>query len=97
MASLRGDTSPSSPRGEKAEAHSGAIDVRTAVTRARLFRYLLVRTAATDALCTVHALFFSAQVADGLKTAPRAKLEAVILAAVAGEKLDMTDVQSIME
>jgi hypothetical protein len=41
--------------------------------------------------------FLSAQVADGLKTAPRAKLEAVILAAVAGEKLDMTDVQSIME
>ena len=42
-------------------------------------------------------VFLCVQVADGLKTAPRAKLEAVILAAVAGEKLDMADVQSILE
>jgi hypothetical protein len=37
------------------------------------------------------------QVAEGLKTASRSRLEAVILAAVVGEKLELADLTDILE
>ena len=64
--------------------------------RCLLARVLIALAASAYALCAVHAKKISDQVAEGLKDAPRAKLEATILAAVVREKLDMTDLQDIL-
>lgn len=53
MATLTGDSSPSSPREEKAEEHNLALSVRTAATESYFYPCLLLLSAAVDALYVV--------------------------------------------